>query len=101
MKDPLSIEERNGSAPDALEEEEAGLIGPFTVLPYDHGFPKRYLARHFDDLDEALVFAAAQPGQGRHCSPAGRCYEDITWLVVDDVTGVRYKPGPEHREASA
>lgn len=72
----------------------------FEAAAYDHGF-RRGPGRAFEDLDEALVYAASRRHEnGRVTSFTGRNQADITWLVRDKETGALLAPRPEHIEAA-
>lgn len=72
----------------------------FEAAPYDHGF-KQAGARPFEDLDEALIYAAQHRSEGgRVTGPTGRNQRDVRWLVLDTETGRYHAPEPEHVEAA-
>jgi hypothetical protein len=71
----------------------------YEAAPYDHGF-KQAGARSFEDLDEALIYAAEHRSENGRVTIAGRNQRDVRWLVLDTETGEYHEPGPEHVEAA-
>lgn len=73
----------------------------FEAAAYDHGFRQARDAQAFDDLDEALVYAAQHAHEnGRVTSFTGRNRQDIRWLVRDKETSALLAPRDQHIEAA-
>lgn len=73
----------------------------FEAAAYDHGFRTAGGAQGFEDLDEALIYAAQHRSEnGRVTSFTGRNQRDITWLVRDKETGAFLHPHARHIDAA-
>lgn len=73
----------------------------YEAAAYDHGFRSPANAKGFDDLDEALIYAAGRRHEnGRVTSFTGRNVQDVRWRVRDTQTNQFHSPSPEHVEAA-